>query len=52
MRSDYTKDVYTGGSLFVGYVRKDFNMENLHKFVYGDGVDTMFDLMTGGNVVE
>lgn len=51
MRSDYTKDVYTGGSLFVGYLRKDFNIKNLHSFVYGDKVDLMYDLITGGNVV-
>lgn len=51
-RSDYTKDIYKGSGLYVGYVRKDFNLKNLHSFVYGDKVDLMFDLITGGNVVE
>jgi hypothetical protein len=51
-RSDYTKDIYNGTGLYVGYKRKDFNIKNLHKFVYGDGVDKMFDIITGGNIVD
>lgn len=51
-RSDYTKDTYKGSGLYVGYKRKNFNLKNLHKFVYGDGVDDMFDLISGGKVVE
>jgi len=45
LRSDYTKDVFTGGSLFVGVKRSDFSLANLHKYVYGDGVGEMFDLI-------
>lgn len=46
LRSDYTKEIFTGGSLFVGVKRSDFNLVNLHKYVYGDGVDEMFKLIS------
>ena len=47
LRSDYTKDIFTGGSLFVGVKRDDFSLANLYKYVYTYGVDTMFDLIIG-----
>ena len=46
LRSDYTKDIFTGGSLFVGVKRSDFNLANLYKYVYDDGVDDMFNLIS------
>lgn len=47
MRADYNKDVYKGGSLFTGVKREGFSLANLHKYVYGDGVDEMFNLISG-----
>lgn len=46
-RSEYTKDIYTGGSLFVGYKRKDFSVNHLNTFCYGDRVDEMFVIISG-----
>ena len=46
-RSDYGKEVFTGGSLFVGIKRKDFNLKTFHANVFGDNVDNMFDLISG-----
>jgi hypothetical protein len=60
-RSDYTKDVFTGGSLFVGRKRSDNiwntnGLRNLHTFAYGDKVEQMFQIISGlsskENVVE
>jgi hypothetical protein len=46
-RALYTKDIYTGGSLFVGYKRSNFKESNLEKYCFGDSVDQMFDLIIG-----
>jgi hypothetical protein len=46
-RALYTKDIYTGGSLFVGYKRSNFKESNLEKYCFGDSVDAMFDLIIG-----
>jgi len=46
MRSDYSKVIYKGGSIFTGLKRKDFNLVSLYKYCYGDGVDSMFELIS------
>jgi hypothetical protein len=51
-RSDYTKDVFTGGSLFVGRKRSDNlwitnGLRNLHTLAYGDKVEQMFQIISG-----
>lgn len=51
-RSDYTKEVWKGGALFVGKQRTDQawkqnGLRNLHTFCFGDKVDLMFDIISG-----
>ena len=52
MRSDFTKEIYKGGSIFTGVKRKDFDLKIFHANVFGDNVDKMFELISGGSVVE
>lgn len=51
-RSDFTKEIFKGGSLFVGRKREDDiwkqnGLRNLHTFCFGDKVNEMFDLIVG-----
>ena len=52
MRSDFTKEIYKGGSIFTGVKRKDFDLRTFHANVFGGNVDNIFELISGGSVVE